>query len=945
MSALSILSPQQSLISHIVSMLDGQGLDFSRHCIVFPGKRPAHFIRTTLAGRLQSAYIPPQLFSIDTFVEHLLREQLGVRSTPIDSLDATALLYEIHCSLPNRIGGSHFISLDRFIPIGLKLFAELEELKMAAVSVSSILGALGRVPYGNYPSLPHYYEAFYRQVADREFTTRAVSYDTLVQRIQEIDFSQYGSIVIAGFYAFASLEARMIKALYRLPQTHLIFQEGPGLRRQLEALDLSPDNDGVPEQQNPTVKLYKAADTHGQIFALNQQMKDLLDSGTPLDEKTVIVLPAPDALFPVIHQPLALLDESQYNISMGYPLERTPLFGFLTSLMNVVLSMQNGKVSAASYMAFALHPYTKNIRFGTRSDVTRVLFHAIEDHIAGIRSKVLLSLEELENSVEVFDQVCHAFPADDFKLLPTDLKEHLFAIHSRTLRTFMHLESVEDFANKLIDVIQYINDRSTAQLHPLFHRYAESFLTLFTSMTKSLLREKRFETPHGYAQFLQSAVASRDVPFPGTPVHGVQVLGLLETRGLHFDRVYMLDVCDDIIPGNRGQHLLLPQPLREVLGMETHAGKEQLMEYYVTLLLNSAREVHLFFTEDGHHEKSRFIEKILWRQAQKNKSLADVQPVNVIRYRIDLSTRIPAPIPKSETVTRHLKRYLYNATALDTYLRCPIQFYYRYVLRLKEKEEVASDIETQEIGTLVHGILKELFSPTVGRTLLESDPSLEHFEHLVEEQFSATYGKEVSGPLLLMKQRLHQQLLQFIEQYQRPMAKKHKIVITGVEQILSASMEGYNFTGRVDRIEERDGKQIILDYKIRHDDTPYKIRVDALDVDRRETWTKAIGSLQLPLYALLYSQAAQIPIENITPGYLLLGKNRLDTEIEACITDDPGEQTERLRQLDIVIHALLDEITSEQISFTPTDDLLGNCPQCPYSTLCGTQWVHGREMA
>jgi len=89
----------------------------------------------------------------------------------------------------------------------------------------------------------------------------------------------------------------------------------------------------------------------------------------------------------------------------------------------------------------------------------------------------------------------------------------------------------------------------------------------------------------------------RDVsyPFPGTPLKGLQVLGLLETRGLRFGRVYFLDANSDILPAARKEDTILSHFVRESLGLATYKTRERISRYYFDALLSGADEAHVFY--------------------------------------------------------------------------------------------------------------------------------------------------------------------------------------------------------------------------------------------------------------------------------------------------------------------------------------------------------------
>jgi len=146
----------------------------------------------------------------------------------------------------------------------------------------------------------------------------------------------------------------------------------------------------------PVIHFYKSPDTHGQVLGVASLMRDERERGESLNENTVIVLPTAETLFPLFHHTLNLFKPDQYNISLGYPLQRTPLFGLFNNLMELVISMDEDRLYVPYYLEFILHPYIKNIYFDGRADVTRILFHTIEEALTEKRSKKFMSLSEIE---------------------------------------------------------------------------------------------------------------------------------------------------------------------------------------------------------------------------------------------------------------------------------------------------------------------------------------------------------------------------------------------------------------------------------------------------------------------------------------------------------------------------------------------------------------------
>ena len=160
-----------------------------------------------------------------------------------------------------------------------------------------------------------------------------------------------------------------------------------------------------------------------------------------------------------------------------------------------------------------------------------------------------------------------------------------------------------------------------------------------------------------------------------------------------------------------------------------------------------------------------------------------------------------------------LHGFTYSASALDTYLQCPIKFYYRHIMRLQEKEEASADLDSQDIGNFVHDVLNKFFEPCIGRKLETRDLLPERMKQLVDELFAQKFGAEPAGAAYLLKRQIQRQLEALLKEYQQPMAEENEIIIKGLEEKISIHALGAKFEGRLDRIEQRGDKIFILDYK------------------------------------------------------------------------------------------------------------------------------------
>ncbi|OGP94810.1 MAG: hypothetical protein A2157_11470 [Deltaproteobacteria bacterium RBG_16_47_11] len=934
-----LVSPSENLIEKVAEHLVGIEKDYSQNLVIFPGKRPSHFLRKTLAEIEKSSFIPPFILSMDEFIDHVYGESMGIPGKKIEPIDAISILYEIHTGSPEHLGKNSFLTPDSFFPVGMKIYNDLEELYIEGIPPKKVK-EIDTIAGENIPeptarrlqSLSYFYETFYRKIEDGNFSTRSSRYRVVSAKIDRLNLDRFKTVIFAGFFALTESEKEIFKSLMKREGTLLIFHEGEGIKQKLSDLGMMAQKGFITTQ--PEIHCYKSPDTHGQVLGVSTLLKDRRDRKEQIDENTVIVLPSPETLLPLFHQALTLLDPDDYNVSLGYPLQRTALFGFFNNLMEVVTSMDGDRIYVPYYLEFILHPYTKNIYYQGRADITRVLFHAIEEALTEKRTKKFLSLQELESDEGIISSIKEKVLKLEAGITLMMMREHLESIHANTIRKMLLFDNVGDFARKLKEVIEYIYKNSTARLHPFFYPYAESFVTQLDLLSKSLMKGIQFQDVGSYFALFKRYIMSSYTPFVGTPLKGVQVLGFLETRNLKFENVVFLDANEGILPDTAREGSFLPFKARQMLGLPTYQDREEIMSYYFNTLVSGAREAHLFYIENDEKERSRFVEKLLWER-QKREGKRDAKSyVKTIQYSINLGKKNPRPINKTEEMIRFLKEFPFSATSLNTYLYCPLQFYYEYVLRLREREVVSEEFEKEEIGSFVHQVLYDYFKGKIGSILSEKDMNLRELEKVIQKKFEEKYGKDPAGEMYLLRNQIERHLKDFIRNYQLPKIREFQIEILGLEQRIDVVRDSFRMGARLDRIEKRGERIVIIDYKTSANKNYLTINYNRLDPKNRDSWIEAIGSLQLPFYLFTYSTLSGEKPGNIDCMFLLLGKARIDTNIEVPVFKDEAEFKENFESLTRIILSLLREIVDSEKPFMPTIDPKNSCGGCAYGYIC-----------
>ncbi len=942
---ISIISPRQNLIEEIISSLSGTNRDYSSNLVIFPGKRPSHFLRKALAEKIKRSFIPPVIYSMDEFV-NTVYESIETKKR-LEAIDAIAALYEIHKKAKKPIGGNSFMTLDRFFSIGIKIYKDIEELYIEGISSLKVKeiqplidNAVPEQTAKNLQSLFFFYDEFYKEIEKQNLSTRSTRYRTASEKFDEAGIDRFQKIIAAGFFALTECEKNIFKKLLSLENTLFIFQDGPGIGENLIDIGIKFEDkkaytSDISEQD---ISFYSSPDTHGQVYAVSNVL-DALQKNEKIDENAAIVMPSSDTLFPLLRQGLGFMETKEFNLSMGYPLFRTPVVGFLNNLMDLISSMDGDRFYVPDYLKFVLHPYTKNIFFKGSAEITRILFHTIEEKLTENRTKIFLSLSEIEeNTAMLSDFLKKAYPEQNNIITSELVTGHLQYIHDNTTRKFLAFKNIGDFAKRCSEVITFIYHESTAKLHPLFYPFAESFLAALDAVSRSLISSMAFSNINSYFSFIRKYLMTCHTPFEGTPIRGLQVLGFLETRNLKFKRVFILDANEETLPDTKREDSLLPFQARRMLGIPTYMERDKISAYYFENLIRGAEHIHLFFIENEEKERSRFIERLIWEKQKKDRTTETNSYINSVQYKIRLSNNAPLGISKTKEVVNFLKDFTYSASAIDAYLRCGLQFYYSYVLGINERENTSGEIERTDIGKFVHRTISAFFSMRKGYALTNKDIDIDEMNRLVDSFFAEDYGNDPVGAIYLLKKQVKSRMRDILKRYYLPLIEKEALTVLGSEYKINTSEGNFNITGRIDSIEKRGNKITIIDYKTGSTTNNLRINFDKLDPDNRDAWSKAIGSLQLPFYLMLYCKNAQTDVSNLNAMFLLLGRSTITRDIELPFFD--GRDAEKTYGiLKGIILYLLEEIINPEIQFSPATDKKKTCPYCAFRFICGTQWI------
>ena len=452
-------------------------------------------------------------------------------------------------------------------------------------------------------------------------------------------------------------------------------------------------------------------------------------------------------------------------------------------------------------------------------------------------------------------------------------------------------------------------------------------------------------------------------PFEGHPLVGLQVLGLLETRLLSFDRVIVIDVNEDIVPAHEELNPLLPEPLKGVLGLAGREREEAIVRYHFERLIACAKEVHLFWQAstqpastglEGKKVRSRFIEGLLWQEEKKKGALCEDAVVKaplritgeaLLRER-GLAKRGRDHQRVNEFLSEWSRVHGLSASLLNTYLLCPLKFYYHYLLGLRPATSVPEDADSATLGEIIHQSLEDYFSRYLKRTYRKTaDNDPERLIAIFRRYFRGSAMHRCLAP----EKRF---FLEYVAAYRLQSYLSQMPGVTFIEDLekeyrlpLSMGSDEFIYYGKVDRIDIREGYRLVLDYKtgwIEHfTKTHFEKKIisffpsEECNYESLKTLIEVIRDLQLPLYVLLVSSGREKELAKTLAAYVEL--RRRGEEQYFVPLEKIGELRDLYttwfgRTLPSLLNYLLTHMIESPFFYPATDEK--TCRSCDYESVC-----------
>ncbi|MGM0931846.1 MAG: PD-(D/E)XK nuclease family protein [Bacteroidota bacterium] len=884
-----------SFISQVLQKLLKSEENISETIFILPSKRAGSFLLNELSKLNQNHLFAPKVYSIEEFAQIISKLQ------PIDNTISLFEFYEVYRKLTPEEQREDFETFATWAQTLIHDFNELDRYLIDHNSFFNYLSGIQDINHWylqkektelieNYlkfwQQLPGYYEHLKESLLNRNLGYQGLIYREAAANIEAYASSVSKKHVFIGFNALNNAEQDIIQYLlekkkaeihWDLDESFLKDKEHSAsifINQYLKEWRVYKDQDftpGVDEYcKEKQIELIGVPKNIGQAKYLGELLSGFEESQL---ENTAVVLGEEDLLLPVLNSlPPNIQD---LNITMGFPLKNAALSSLFDNIFHIHLNATSG-FYYKDVISIINHPALHSL-----------LKPAADDFSIRIKK---------ENSVYIAsEEIIKNFPEVNQPIIKACFEE------------------VNNIPEKLIAnfhiLIQEIKDFYRKQENRLGLEFLYQFHVLFNKLENLNTTYPHIRSLKSLQGFYKEIMTTQSLDFQGKPFKGLQLMGMLESRALDFETVIITSVNEGILPSGKSNNSFLPYDLKKAFRLPTYSEKNAVYTYHFYRLLQRAKKVYLIYnTEpDGMNtgEKSRFITQLEVEKRPKHKLIKKLISPKVPALTSDLKE-----VKKTPEIIEKLKELAasgFSPSALTTYIRNPIDFYYRYVLGVRDSDNVEETVAYNTLGTVIHDSLETFYKPLEGKNLTQID--ILQFKKRIPEEISLQFKKTyTSAPMnrgknLLIFEVAKRYLQNFLQQELNRIKNGDEVRILMIEENLKTQIkiEALDFPvyirGKVDRLENTNGITRIIDYKT---GKVQQAQLKIVDWDLLASdYDKYSKSFQVLTYASLIKnsldlsppvEAGVISFKNLQNGFLKFtrnektnqrggGKTELDSEI------------------------------------------------------------------
>ncbi|MBM1104997.1 PD-(D/E)XK nuclease family protein [Aurantibacter crassamenti] len=857
----------QSFLEEVVQQICQEYDKLENIIFILPSKRSGTFLRKALAQTANKTLFAPQILSIEGFVESISGLTTATHTQQLFEL------YKVYRTIATD-EQSDFYSFSKWASTLLQDFNEIDRYLVEATELFSNLTDIQEITHWSPESektkmmedylqfwnqLEPLYHAFNESLINQNLGHQGLIYRRAFENLEAYLNNTNDKIhVFIGFNALNKSETLIIqkiiadnknKIFWDIDQYFLNDQTHDAsffLRDYLKNWEYFENSKMIGVSNHylspKNIEIIGLPKNVSQSKYVGSLLNKIENNESDSLKNTAVILGDETILNPILNSIPKQIDH--INITMGYQLGNTPLASLFEQLINLYINKETRGWYHRTILDLLSHPYLQ------------ILLSDENNNFAQNISKTIASQNWSFIQSNRLIKIC------------TEQEQNLSLLFTDEIPT---TEIFISNCLKVIDIIRLKLEKSTNNLEL---EYLYRFYKLFNQISELVQQYPFVNDLKSLHSLYKELLSSETLDFQGEPLEGLQIMGMLESRNLDFETVILTSVNEGILPSGKSNNSFIPIDLKHSFGLPTYKEKDAVYTYHFYRILQRAKNVYLLYNTDSDllegGEKSRLLMQLL----TDNNKIGDIKET-VISPSISPIKKELVTIPKDSSLIELIKEHAtsgFSPTSLSNYIRNPIDFYKRNLLKIDDLTEVEETVAANTFGTIVHDTLEVIYTPFIGKELevAQLERLKTKIPNLVKIQFEKTYagGDFSTGKNLIAFNVIVKYIENFID-IEISEVEQHRIKIVGLEKQFRITL---NFPeldypvflkGKLDRIDEIDGQIRIIDFKTGKVEPKNVEIVDWLEVISEYEYSKAF---QLLCYALMYNE--QQHIESIESGII-----------------------------------------------------------------------------
>ena len=827
-----------NFLKDIVKRLSRSKIPFSKYTFILPNKRSALFLKKEISRFHNSFIISPKIFEIDEFMQHI---------SGFEKMEESELYFDFYkCYLENNSKHDEIQSFDEFISWAKLMLVDFNEIDRELCETQKLFDYVNAFKELNHwayeeketellkkyilfwKNLKPYYNLLTKKLIAKKRAYQGKIYREAVKSTDKfIKKNNVINHIFLGFNALSKSESNVIQHIIQQNQSNLIFWD---IDKTLISSDFNNSyffiksylknwnyyKSNAKELASDQYQKEKEISVFGSAKSITQlkHVGSLIQKMSKEEQnKTAIILADENLLIPMLNSLPSTL--GNVNITMGYPIENTTINSFFKSL-------------------FKLH-YSKRKEF------------YYKDVISIIQNELLNSFfEENVNIIELVKKNNLIYiSAKDL----TELDKKNEKLYNLLFTQWGNpKKAIKNCLRFIKEIKKELKKKDQIRANLIYH-IENIFLQLenYTKVYDFIQSVKSMDFI--YTELLKSCKS----PFQSPNNEGIQIMGMLETRLLNFENIFIISMNEGILPKGKINNSYIPFEVKKKFGLQTHFEKDAIFSYHFFRLIKNARKVIISYNTEpdmrGGGEISRFIRQI---------DAEGIHKVNfqTINSKKKISVKNTA-YNKTDLVLNKLDQILgqgITASMLNLFLIDKKKFFERYVLEIRDDniEEIA---KANTLGNVVHDTIEQLYTPILNKKLKVKE--LKGIKKTVSKTVSKNIEKYIDkkslerGKNIIITNTAVNYVKKLIDKDIHSCVEGDEINILELEKNFTnkivSGKKTIKIRGKIDRIDSYNGKIRMVDYKTGKLIEKNKINIRSLKDIKNEN---GIYALQLLLYAI-----------------------------------------------------------------------------------------------